>query len=85
MPYSAPSFDEVTKQIIQTLAPQRVLDIGCGAGKYGELLRALVPAAHLTGVESEASYIGRFKLDLIYDDVRLMSATDLIEIGRAHV
>jgi trans-aconitate methyltransferase len=78
MPYSAPSFDEVTKLLIQTLSPQRVLDIGCGAGKYGEMLRSLVPAAHLTGIESEASYIGRFKLDLIYDDVRLMSATDLI-------
>jgi trans-aconitate methyltransferase len=78
MPYSAPSFDEATKLMIQTLSPQRVLDIGCGAGKYGELLRSIVPAAHLTGIESEAGYIERFKLDLIYDDVRLMNATDLI-------
>jgi SAM-dependent methyltransferase len=60
------------------LSPQRVLDIGCGAGKYGELLRSLVPAAHLTGIESEAGYVTRFKLNLIYDDVRVMNATDLI-------
>jgi trans-aconitate methyltransferase len=78
MPYSAPSFDEITKAIIQMLSPQRVLDIGCGAGKYGELVRALVPAATVIGIESEAGYIERFKLDLIYDDVRQMNAIDLI-------
>jgi len=78
MPYSAPNLDEVTKAIIRAVAPQRVLDIGCGAGKYGEILRAMFPAAELIGVEVEKSYIERFKLDLVYDDVRLMNATDLI-------
>ncbi len=78
MPFSAPSFDEVTKSIVQMLSPQTVLDIGCGAGKYGELVRALVPAATVIGIEPEAGYIERFKLDLIYDEVRRIDALDLI-------
>ena len=47
-------------------------------GDVGEMLRAIVPEAHITAVEYEASYIKRFNLDVIYDDVRHMSATDLI-------
>ena len=78
MPFSVPVFDEVTRNIIEILAPGNVLDIGCGAGKHGEIVRNAMPAANLMGVEVEASYVERFKLNLTYDEVRVMSATELI-------
>ena len=60
------------------LSPQRVLDVGCGAGKHGELVRAAMPTVNLIGIEVEQSYVERFKLNLTYDCVRSIDATKLI-------
>ncbi len=78
MPYSVPVFDELTRNIIEILAPDNVLDIGCGAGKHGEIVRTALPTANLMGVEIEESYVERFKLNLTYDEVRVMSATEVM-------
>lgn len=74
MPGSFNNFDLPVRCLLQKLQPGRVLDIGCGSGKYGRFARECVPAAHLTGIEIEASYIERFQLRSLYDEVRVGDA-----------
>ena len=40
---------------ILQLNPSSVLDIGCGSGKYGVLLREYLPKARIDGIEGFAS------------------------------
>jgi SAM-dependent methyltransferase len=77
MPYSADSFDEVTHAALDILRPQRVLDIGCGAGKYGRIVKHVLPDAQLEGIEIEPSYVDKFGLRDIYSPMHVMSATDV--------
>ncbi|KXV03000.1 hypothetical protein CR51_19305 [Caballeronia megalochromosomata] len=77
MPYSASSFDAVTSSALQILKPSRVLDIGCGAGKYGHLVRSALPDAILEGVEIEPTYVEQFALRDIYSPMHVMSAADI--------
>ena len=60
------------------MRPAEVLDIGAGAGKYGEMLRGLDQKINLTAVEVEEDYIKKFRLCDIYDDVLKVSAQDLV-------
>ena len=54
--YSWSFFDELTAFAIRRIAPQRVLDIGAGDGKYGQLVRAAGPGpTHITAVEFDVS------------------------------
>ncbi|PRG98939.1 hypothetical protein C6V08_18530 [Burkholderia gladioli] len=77
MPFSAGSFDAVTAALLAAVAPSRVLDIGCGAGKYGRMVRAALPGAGLEGVEIEPSYIEKYGLDRLYHPLHLMSAAEI--------
>ncbi|WP_211441778.1 class I SAM-dependent methyltransferase [Collimonas humicola] len=77
MPFSASSFDEVTGALLGALAPERILDIGCGEGKYGRLARQVLPHAIVEGVEIERSYVERFGLQNIYSPLHVMSAVDI--------
>ncbi|CAJ0809132.1 hypothetical protein LMG19083_04854 [Ralstonia psammae] len=77
MPFSSDAFDEVTRAVLGTLAPTRVLDIGCGAGKYGHLVRQVLPDCVVEGVEIEPSYVESFGLNALYSTVHLMSATEI--------
>ncbi len=79
MPYSSPLFDDVVERVIQFVSPHRALDIGTGNGKYGRLIRSLCPDAHITGVEIEPSYIERFSLADIYDELRVQHAIELLK------
>jgi SAM-dependent methyltransferase len=79
MPFSADSFDEITLAALQTLKPSRILDIGCGAGKYGRMVRNALPDAVIEGVEIEASYVDQFKLKDVYAPMHVMSATSIPE------
>jgi 2-polyprenyl-3-methyl-5-hydroxy-6-metoxy-1,4-benzoquinol methylase len=64
--------------------PQRVLDIGCGYGKHGVLLREyLDPTPVVHGVEAWQPYIENHRLRGIYDylhecDARTLTAVDLL-------
>lgn len=78
MPYSSFIFDRSIEKIIQLLKPETLLDLGAGAGKYGELVRKINPFIKLTAVEIEKDYIKQFNLYSIYDEVWNISATDLI-------
>src|SRR5258708_650097 len=57
-------------EVIRQLNPNSVLDIGCGSGKYGVLMREYLPNAHLDGIEGFAAYITdihRATYDHIYE------------------
>lgn len=78
MPYSSSIFDKSIEEIIRLLKPESFLDLGAGAGKYGELVKKINSSIKLTAVEIEKDYIKNFKLPSIYNEVWNISAIDLI-------
>ncbi|KAF1067927.1 methyltransferase [Variovorax sp.] len=57
--YSWPTFDVLTQEIVRAIDPRRILDIGAGGGKYGALLKDIVPRCELTALEcDEAAFPG---------------------------
>src|SRR5215831_13565363 len=85
MPYSAQVFDQHIAALIQKMAPDSVLDIGPGAGKYGMIVKLLrengLAVSSLAAVEIDQSYIDQFKLGDIYDMVQLGDAAQLPDVG----
>jgi SAM-dependent methyltransferase len=69
MPYSSDVFDEFLKAQLALWNYKRYLDVGCGAGKYGRMIRDLVPDSHITGIEVDNEYIEAFRLRRTYDEV----------------
>lgn len=58
--------------------PSLVLDVGCGYGKYGVLLREyLEPTPVVHGVEAWQPYVEQHKLRGIYDHLYVGDALDL--------
>jgi len=47
------TFDILTQHVVKTIDPQRILDIGAGGGKYGSLLKNVVPGCDLTALECD--------------------------------
>ena len=60
------------------MKPVTLLDIGAGAGKYGELAKNINPSIKSVAIEIEKDYIKKFALSSIYDEVWNISVTDLI-------
>lgn len=71
MPGSFVVFDSLTRQLAEWIEPQTALDIGPGSGKYGRMLRQVMPSCRTTAVEPEASYVERFALREVYDEVHV--------------
>jgi hypothetical protein len=78
LPYSQCAFDDAIEDIIRTLQPRNVLDIGAGAGKYATLVSRGCPTALITGVELDRDYIDRFELANKYDRVLAVDAASLM-------
>jgi 2-polyprenyl-3-methyl-5-hydroxy-6-metoxy-1,4-benzoquinol methylase len=78
MPFSHNRFDEHMERAIKFCAYDNWLDIGAGAGKHGKMIRKLLPDANITGIERELDYIGKYKLQNVYDTVRPIDALDLM-------
>jgi SAM-dependent methyltransferase len=74
VPYSDPSNIEWIKWVLDLKQPKTVLDIGAGAGKYGRLVKEVLPDAEVTGVEIWGPYVKQFGLDEIYDTVHICDA-----------
>jgi aryl carrier-like protein len=73
------TFDDLCAFMLQHIKPKRVLDIGPGEGKYGRMVRSCdMPQPHLTAVEYEPLRRDEL-LTLGYDEVRTMSALDLMK------
>lgn len=59
-------------------APKTILDIGCGYGKHGVLLREYVhPTPQVHGIEAWEPYVEPHKLRGIYDHLRVGDALHL--------
>lgn len=59
-------------------APKRILDIGCGYGKHGVLLREYVhPTPIVDGIEAWEPYVDAHRLRGIYDHLIVGDALDL--------
>lgn len=78
MPSSFKTFDKVVEFTLSKLNPSKILDIGCGAGKYGEIANRLFPKSKLIGIEVEKSYVNRFNLLNIYNEIRLGKALPVL-------
>lgn len=78
MPYSSSIFDKSIEQILRLLKPKTILDLGAGAGKYGELAKKINPPIRSIAIEIENNYIKKFNLSSIYNEIWNISATDLI-------
>lgn len=67
MPFSDSENKEIAKGWYEKIKPRTVLDIGCGAGTYSDLMRT--PDAHWTGLEVFYPYVDKFDLNSKYDRV----------------
>ena len=79
MPYSSSKFDEIIFEVLKSIKPQSFLDIGSGAGKYGKMIKKINSKIHSIAVEISKTYIKKFKLKSIYDEVWNISALNLIK------
>jgi hypothetical protein len=74
MPVSLNVFDSKVKEMIRLCEPASVLDIGCGAGKYGKIVRSIEAETGRTiaktcvEIEKE-TVIDRYQIDRIYNNV----------------
>jgi hypothetical protein len=86
MPYSSAAFDHYISTLVELLRPATALDIGPGAGKYGNLIRQSMAdhqfVAQLYAVEIDESYVKQFELETIYDKVIVGDAIDLLTTPR---
>src|SRR5437764_1428742 len=69
MPHSSDAFDQLIKTQLLQWNYKRYLDIGCGAGKYGRMIRELLPDSHIEGVEIDSEYIEMFHLKQTYNKI----------------
>ncbi len=69
MPYSSNACDDNIRREILSIKPQTILDIGCGAGKYADMIKSLDLSCSIEGIEPDATYISRFKLTQKYDSI----------------
>lgn len=66
--YSWPTFDQLTQHLVKSINPGKILDIGAGGGKYGRLLRKVVPDCRFTALECDEE-THPFLIENGYDDI----------------
>lgn len=69
MPYSDQSNQEWVISQIKLLNPSSMLDVGAGAGTYGDLFKLQFPHVERFAVEAWTPYITEFRLNDIYTEV----------------
>lgn len=77
--YSWKTFDESISHLVSLLKPKTVLDIGAGAGKYADLVRAIDPKIHITATEIGEDSIERHRLAEKYDLILRETSSSIIE------
>lgn len=70
--------------VLRAAKPRTVLDVGCGAGKYGRIVRTALDVTSLIGYEPEKSYVARFGLRKLYDEVRTKPIQDAMKAPSEH-
>jgi phospholipid N-methyltransferase len=69
MPHSSHWFDPEMTEIIRSINPVSLLDIGAGAGKYGQIVRQVAPRCHTIAVEMDTEWVESFGLRSLYNEV----------------
>jgi len=65
-----PSVDTATAQQIAKICPASVLDVGCGDGFYGSVVRQIFPYTYLAGIDSNPKWVEHCReLGTVYDEV----------------
>jgi SAM-dependent methyltransferase len=78
MPTSALELAPASVHLVWETKPKRILDIGCGAGTYGVLLRAFLEGPpRVDGCEAWEPYFATYHLTGIYDQMYAQDATTL--------
>jgi hypothetical protein len=78
--YSWPTFDALTQQVVKTINPKRILDIGAGGGKYGALLKGIVPECEFTALECDDAAFPQLR-EVGYHHILPITADKLYERG----
>ena len=78
--YSWSTFDALTQQVVKTINPKRILDIGAGGGKYGALLKDVVPECELTALECDDAAFPQLR-EVGYHHILPITADKLYERG----
>lgn len=69
MPHSDNYFNSQIEQILKKFNYHQYLDVGPGYGKYGRMIREFKPDANLMAIEADWTYILRFKLWRVYNQI----------------
>ena len=78
MPYSDDSNIGDIQRLLEEYQPKSVLDIGAGAGKYGRLVKRVLPeTTTVHAVEVWGPYIKEFSLNEIYAKIYMMDVRNV--------
>ena len=69
MPFSSSTFDSVLSCHLTRIAPKSILDVGAGAGKYGKMVKEILPDCRIEGIEPTKQYIEDYKLTECYAEI----------------
>ena len=69
MPYSDPSNSQWTRDKFSEFKPERILDVGPGAGKYAKIAAEVLGKFEITGLEIFEPYIERFGINNLYNKI----------------
>jgi predicted nicotinamide N-methyase len=72
------TFDSLTQHVVKTINPKRILDIGAGGGKYGALLKNVVPECELTALECDEVAFSQLR-EVGYHQILPITADKLYE------
>ena len=76
MPFSSDTFNSLLSNHIIKINPQSVLDVGAGAGKYGNIIKSILPNSNVEAIEPTQKYIDDYKLNDIYGKVHCCNVQD---------
>lgn len=81
MPFSSNEFDNYVELFLKEDKPQRILDVGAGAGKYGIMTREILgESCVVEAVEPFAPYIEDFCLNDFYTKVHVADILTFLEL-----
>jgi predicted TPR repeat methyltransferase len=69
MPLSDRRFDEKVEEFLAQHPFERYFDVGCGAGKYGKMIKRINSNAYVVGIEADSEYIEKYGTREIYDEL----------------
>lgn len=82
MPWSSNTFENIFADHLQSLKPNTVLDVGAGAGKYGRIIREILPETKIDAIEPTAEYISEYKLSDVYSNVYMQDLYEFIKSNK---